>query len=256
MDGADFGERLREWRRRRGLSQEALALAASTAARHVSRLETGRAVPGRAMVLALAAALDLVGDDVDVLLRSAGLAAQPRPAARPGPVLMDAVRRVLRAHEPAPAVALDRDWCVVAENAAAARLLGGGSTVVGRDVIDLAEDPTGPLHEAPGRERWWAELVARAADQAARYPDSAIAARVADLGPVSPPTPVIAVPLTLDVAGARASLLVVTTRFAVPGDPAAAELTVETFMPADAATQALLEDLARPPSTSLRAVGG
>ncbi|NKY40305.1 helix-turn-helix domain-containing protein, partial [Cellulomonas septica] len=123
----DFGERLRGWRRRRGLSQESLALAASTVTRHVSRLETGRTVPSRTMVLALAAALDLAGDDVDDLLRAAGLAGLPRPAAAPGPVLMEAVRRVLHAHEPAPAVALDRDWCVVAENAVAARLLGAGS---------------------------------------------------------------------------------------------------------------------------------
>ncbi|MDC7121818.1 helix-turn-helix transcriptional regulator [Cellulomonas fimi] len=251
----DFGERLRAWRRRRGLSQEALALEAGTATRHVSRLETGRAVPSRAMVLALAAALRVVGDDLDVLLRAAGLAAGPGRPAPPGPVLTEAVRRVLRAHEPAPAVALDRDWRVVAENGAALRLLGGGVTLVGRDALEIATDPTGPFRDAPGRERWWAELVARAADQAARYPGSALARRVADLDPVPLPSPVVAVPLVLASPAGHASLLVVTTRFAVPGDPAAAELTVETFMPADAATHALLESLARCTGADAVAVG-
>ncbi|WP_411139790.1 helix-turn-helix domain-containing protein [Streptomyces sp. x-80] len=53
------GVLLREWRRRRRLSQLELALLADTSARHLSCVETGRARPSRTMVLRLSAALDV-----------------------------------------------------------------------------------------------------------------------------------------------------------------------------------------------------
>ena len=54
-----FGQALRRWRRRRGLSQLELSLQAHTSPRHVSFLETGRSRPGREMVLRLADTMDL-----------------------------------------------------------------------------------------------------------------------------------------------------------------------------------------------------
>jgi transcriptional regulator with XRE-family HTH domain len=65
---------LRHWRTRRGMSQLDLALAADVSGRHISFLETGRSKPGRAMILTLAAALDMPLRDRNVLLRSAGFA--------------------------------------------------------------------------------------------------------------------------------------------------------------------------------------
>jgi ribosome-binding protein aMBF1 (putative translation factor) len=58
-EGNSFGERLRWWRARRGLSQLALAANAATTQRHLSFLESGRTAPSRTMVLRLADALDL-----------------------------------------------------------------------------------------------------------------------------------------------------------------------------------------------------
>jgi transcriptional regulator with XRE-family HTH domain len=55
----NFGERLRWWRKRRGLSQLELAGAAGSSQRHLSFLESGRATPSQPMVLGLAAALNL-----------------------------------------------------------------------------------------------------------------------------------------------------------------------------------------------------
>ena len=66
-----FGDHLRQWRRRRQLSQEALADRANLSPRHLSFLETGRANPSREMVLRLAERLDS-GVESDLLL--AGLA--------------------------------------------------------------------------------------------------------------------------------------------------------------------------------------
>ena len=56
---APVGALLREWRRRRKLSQLALALGADVSQRHLSFLESGRAQPSREMVLRLAAHLEL-----------------------------------------------------------------------------------------------------------------------------------------------------------------------------------------------------
>ena len=50
---------LREWRGRRRVSQLELALRAGTTQRHVSFIESGRSVPGRAMVVRLAESLEV-----------------------------------------------------------------------------------------------------------------------------------------------------------------------------------------------------
>ena len=46
-DRAPLGEQLRDWRRRRRMSQLDLALEAGVSARHLSFLETGRSRPSR-----------------------------------------------------------------------------------------------------------------------------------------------------------------------------------------------------------------
>jgi transcriptional regulator with XRE-family HTH domain len=53
------GSLLRDWRRRRRLSQLDLALEAGVSARHVSFVETGRARPSPEMVLHLAEQLEI-----------------------------------------------------------------------------------------------------------------------------------------------------------------------------------------------------
>ncbi|MEU8318147.1 helix-turn-helix transcriptional regulator [Nonomuraea sp. NPDC048881] len=67
-----IGESLREWRRRRGLSQLDLALQADVSARHVSFVETGRTIPSSAMVLRLAEHLGVPLRERNRLLVAAG----------------------------------------------------------------------------------------------------------------------------------------------------------------------------------------
>ena len=59
--GRSFGEHLRDWRKRRRLSQMDMALEAEISTRHLSFLETGRAKPSREMVLKLAERLEAAG---------------------------------------------------------------------------------------------------------------------------------------------------------------------------------------------------
>ncbi|OMI40302.1 helix-turn-helix transcriptional regulator [Streptomyces sparsogenes] len=122
------GALLREWRRRRRLSQLELALLADTSARHLSCVETGRARPSRAMVLRLSTALDVPLRERNTLL----LAADYAPAYRESSLddeemasVRAALDTMLSAHEPYPAVVVDRLWNVVTGNRAMAVLTDG-----------------------------------------------------------------------------------------------------------------------------------
>lgn len=135
-----FGTRLRQWRHHRGLSQLALAGAAGTTARHVSFLETGRSRPHRQMVLRLSEALGAGLRETNDLLHAAGLAAAYPQADLASPDIAPyqaAIGRLLSAHEPYPAMVLDRRYTVILANQACVTLFGphvAGSNFV-RDAL-------------------------------------------------------------------------------------------------------------------------
>ncbi len=105
------GEQVRHWRQRRRLSQLDLACEAEISTRHLSFIETGRSAPSREMILHLAESLDVPLRQRNHLLMAAGFAPafQERslddPALRPA---REAIEELLRAHEPYPALAIDR----------------------------------------------------------------------------------------------------------------------------------------------------
>src|SRR5437588_11680007 len=89
-----FGQRLRQWRVTRHMSQLALATEAGISTRHLSFLETGRAQPSREMVQLLAGMLDVPFGDRNALLVAAGYA--PVYGERPlGAPELEPVRRAL-----------------------------------------------------------------------------------------------------------------------------------------------------------------
>ncbi len=139
-----FGARLRQWRVHRGLSQLALAASVGSTARHLSFLETGRSRPSRQMVLRLGEALGLRLRECNQLLRAAGLAAAYPEAELSAPDLAPhraALQTLLRAHEPYPALAIDRHWTVLLANPASHRLYGQdlvGVNIIRRFVADPA----------------------------------------------------------------------------------------------------------------------
>ncbi len=121
------GELLRHWRGVRRLSQLGLALEAQTTARHVSFIETGRSQPSRAMVLRLARVLDVPIRERNQLLLAAGYApvyAEAGLAAEDAALVAAALQRMLAAHEPYPAVVMDRYWNILDRNHAAHALFG------------------------------------------------------------------------------------------------------------------------------------
>src|SRR6185436_11204693 len=125
---APFGQRLRYWREHRRLSQLDLALDAAISTRHLSFVETGKAMPSRDMVLRLAERLEVPLRERNALLVAAGFAPMYRERGLDDPALAAAraaVDLVLKGHEPYPALAVDRHWNLVAANAAVPHLLAG-----------------------------------------------------------------------------------------------------------------------------------
>src|SRR3954468_23601119 len=104
---------------RRRLSQLDLALEAGVSARHLSFLETGRSRPSEQMVLHLAERLDVPLRERNRLLLPA---AYPPVSAQRGldepelAPIRTALGRLLEAHEPFPAVVVDRASNLVAAN--------------------------------------------------------------------------------------------------------------------------------------------
>ena len=254
-----FGERLREWRQRRRLSQLDLAAEADLSTRHLSFVETGRAKPSREMVQRLCEALDLPLRSRNALLISAGFA--PSYPDRPfeDNVLESAravVQRILDAHMPFPALAVDRHWNLSAHNAAVPMLMAGAAAHLVEppvNVLRLSLHPKGLAPAIANLAEWKRHILDRLRHQIAQSGDETLEALHDELraypAPASKaPAPgadvPIAVPMLLDSPVGRLSFLSTTTVFGTPVEVTLSELAIESFFPADAETAERLRMLA------------
>src|SRR5436190_14054911 len=122
------GPLLKDWRRRRRLSQLELAVEAEVSTRHLSFVETGRSKPSRELLLHLAEHLEVPLRDRNGLLLAAGYAPVYAERELQTPEMQpvrQALDRFLRAHEPFPAVVVDRHYNLVSANDAVALLTDG-----------------------------------------------------------------------------------------------------------------------------------
>jgi transcriptional regulator with XRE-family HTH domain len=152
-----FGEQLRWWRKRRGLSQLELALAAGTSQRHLSFLESSRAAPSPPMVLALAAALNVSFRQQNTLLTAAGFAPRWREGRLGAPELAQldrALDYILKQHEPYAAFVVDRHWNLRRANEGAARLVTFLLGAVPEGEVNLADALCSPSVLRPFIENW------------------------------------------------------------------------------------------------------
>ena len=116
---AGLGTLLKDWRERRRLSQLALALDAGISARHLSFIETNRSKPGRDVLLRITARLEVPLRERNQLLLAAGFApAVPELSLEDAALtpLREVLNVILTAHEPNPAIVVDRHWNLVAAN--------------------------------------------------------------------------------------------------------------------------------------------
>jgi transcriptional regulator with XRE-family HTH domain len=237
-----FGERLRGWRQRRGLSQLALAGLVGSTARHISFLETGRSRPSEQMTLRLAGALDVGMRESNELLRAAGLGARYRESPLDSQHLLayrQSLGSLLAAHDPYPAMVLDRRFTVVLANRSALLLFGAG--LVGANFVrDALANPAGRGHVT----NWSAVAaggLARLRQQANRDPfDEQLQTLVrqaesalADL-PLQDPLGDLVVCPTFVIDGTTVRTLSMVARFDPPSDVTVEELRVELMYPADA----------------------
>jgi transcriptional regulator with XRE-family HTH domain len=247
------GPLLREWRVRRRLSQLELALEAGVSARHVSFIETGRANPSADMVLKLAGKLDVPLRESNRLLLAAGFAPRYGALAFEAPE-MDPVRaaidRVLAGHEPYPALVVDRQWELVAANRGVGLLTAGAAPELLEPPVNalrLALHPDGVAPRIRNLPEWRAHLLERLERQARLSGDPALAALLEELrGYPGGEADIHAghdvfVPLRISgPTGEALSFLSTVATFGTAVDVTAAELSIESFFPADAATRAAL----------------
>jgi transcriptional regulator with XRE-family HTH domain len=257
------GDLLREWRTRRRMSQLVLASEAEISTRHLSFVESGRATPSREMIMHLAERLEVPLRARNALLVAAGYAPLFRERPLSDPQLgaaREAVDRVLKGHEPYPAVAVDRHWTIVAANGALAPLVAPAAPALLAPPVNalrLSLHPDGIASSIVNWHTWRAHLLARLQRQVEASGDATLAALHDELaGYPAPagaedPTPgeaapsnAIAVPLRLDTPHGVLSFFSTTTVFGTPVDVTLSELAIEAFFPADPRTADTLHALA------------
>ena len=245
----NFGTALKGWRTRRHLSQLDLALRAGTTQRHVSFMESGRSLPGRAMVLRVAESLELPLRERNGLLFAAGFApSYPEtrlddPAIKP---VLDGLRRLLDGHRPYPAIVVDRYGVLVAKNDAFSLLIEDVAPELLEEPVDtlrLALHPRGMAPRVQNLDDWARHILERLRNDLARTPDDRLAAQLAELtGYLPPERPPgeghlgFAVPVRLSTSVGELRLITAITTFATAADVTVSELKLETFLPADAET--------------------
>ncbi|MDO8801316.1 helix-turn-helix transcriptional regulator [Phenylobacterium sp.] len=260
---AGFPRLLREWRQKRRLSQLGLALSSGVSQRHVSFLESGRANPSRNMILQLSETLEVPLRDRNLWLTAAGFAPIFQVRALDDPqmaLVMSAVRMMLKAHEPFPAIALDRAWNVRLSNKPFDRLgamLGEDIwTRVGGDQRNLMRLFFHPQGIRPFVTNWSAVgplMWRRAQREAEALGGLEMKAVLDDLAPLqnldvlwSPADTALlpVMPFNMQIRDLKISMFAVVATFGAAQDVTADELRLETLFPADAETEALFRGAA------------
>jgi transcriptional regulator with XRE-family HTH domain len=251
----DIGPLLREWRQRRRITQLELALDSGVSTRHLSFVETGRSKPGRDMLLRVLERLDLPYRERNQILLAAGHAPEfpERPLGDPAlaPV-RDALDKILAAHEPFPAMVVDRGWNLVAANEAAGALAQGVEVDPSLleppvNLLRLGLHPRGLAPVIINFEQWRSHFVRRLSQQIATTGDQELGALLeeiagypgqderdtdspgndAALGPVRVRSP----------GGGEWSFFGMFAGFDTPFDVTTSELALELLYPADRSTE-------------------
>jgi len=248
----NVGQLLRGWRLRRKVSQLELANLADSSSRHISFVETGRTNPSSAMVVRLADCLGVPLRERNRLLVAAGHAPVYRERAVDDPDFVRvraALERILRAHEPYPAVAVNRRWTVLLANASFGLLIEDVDAELLREPVNLMRlgfHPKGFATRVRNLDQVRSFLLPRLARQAANSGDPELHALHEELSsygggeewPATPDAADIALPIRIEHRGVELRFLTTVTTFGAAFDVALDEVAVETYLPADDATAA------------------
>ncbi|MFT3711802.1 MAG: helix-turn-helix domain-containing protein [Archangium sp.] len=258
-----FGELLKTLRTSRRVSQMQLSLDAEVSTRHLSFLETGRASPSREMVLVLGSALELSLRDRNLLLESAGFTAAYKQTALDAPEMAElrhALELILKAHEPFPAVVLDRHWNVAMPNTGFARMgamLGVEPALTAYTLIEEKRRPNlmrSLVFDMKPMISNWLEVISdmlpriereAASDDVTRGFLDEIKAlpEVKALERPSMPRSRLVVPVEFALGDQTARLFSTITTLGTAQDVTTQELRIEAFHAADEASRKLLTPL-------------
>jgi transcriptional regulator with XRE-family HTH domain len=252
---SDVGVLLRHWRDVRGKSQFDLSMDTEVSQRHISFIESGRSAPGRQTLMDIAKALDIPLRDRNTLLLAAGFAPIYSESAWNGQemkIVTRALDRMLRQHEPFPAVVMDRYWNVVMANESAPRFFNSfKATAVDqgpRNMLHLMFDPERMRPfvanwESLAKallERVYRESVGRLVDARTRellaellaYPDVKTGWKTPQAANDLP-----VIPMSFAKGGKVLNYFSMVTTVGAPQTVAAQELRIECMFPADDATE-------------------
>jgi len=247
------GEQLRGWRERRRVSQLDLSLQAGISARHLSFVETGRSKPSSNLILRLSEELDVPLRERNALLLAGGFApAYPEHGLDSPPLsaVTEAMRQVINAHMPNPALAVDGHWELIDANEAVNLLTDGTAPALLEppvNVLRVSLHPDGMAPRIANFAVWRQHVLFRLRRQADRTGDPFLAelheelsgypggGDVRELDGAGEAADVV-LPIRLRVGDAELSFLSTTTVFGTALDVTVAELAIEAFYPADAGT--------------------
>ena len=250
-----LGALLRQWRHQRGLSQLDLSLQMGVSQRHISFIESGRSGPSRALLIGLGRVLDVPLRERNALLLAAGYAPMYAEAAWDAAemrVVHKALERMLRQHEPFPALVMDRHWNVLMTNEAAPALFNCFVDLAAwprpRNLLHLMFDPKGlrpfvanwPETARGLLARVYREALAHVIDdktkvllaELSQYPGVKAEWRAPSPGNVLP-----MIPLTLAKDGVTLNYFSLITTVGTPQTVTAEELRLECMFPADDKTE-------------------
>jgi hypothetical protein len=166
----------------------------------------------------------------------------------------DAVRQILTGHEPYPAVVVDRGWHLLDANRAVSvltDLVAPALLVPPVNVLRASLHPDGLAPHILNLAEWRAHLLGRLRGQVEITADPELAALHAELSAypggdgangASAPDQLV-VPLRVSHGARTLSFLSTVATFGTPVDITVAELSMESFYPADQATAATLRAL-------------
>jgi hypothetical protein len=202
------------------------------------------------MVLRLADSLDVPLRERNHLLLAAGYAPAYGEASLDAPqmaAVRQAIRLVLKAHEPFPAVVVDRAWNLVDANATIGLLTTGAAPQLLKppvNVLRLSLHPDGVAPRIINLGEWRAHLLARLRREIAVSGDERLIELLDELHEYPGDKPDVEVPGSGDVVvplrihsevGELRFLSTVAT-FGTPLDVTVAELSIESFFPANRET--------------------
>lgn len=250
------GTILRQWRDSRGKTQLDLSFDSGISQKHISFVESGRSTPSRQTLLDLAQALEIPLREQNTLLLAAGYAPVYSQDPLDAPAMTSitkALQRMLRQHEPFPAIVMDRYWNVLMTNDAAPRFfncfIDMNARLQPRNLLHLMFDPSGMRPFIANWQDTARSLLARLhrealghvidagtrslLDELSKYPDVAPEWQTPAPGDALP-----MIPLAFRKGGVTLNYFSMITTVGTPQTVAAEELRLECMFPADEQTEA------------------